>query len=460
MKIFLASNDESLIASCRVILAEVFGSELELAIGRSGDAAEDGGQAHQENFAQSDAEGSRQGYAGAVGQSRPEATGQPHGEGLFISDLAPGQTDFPAAFDRTDSRQHLFLLHSKNPSGQERLVAGGGIGVLLEPFEPDALRVFFREAREKAPEEIDFSAKAATLRGERDEMLQFLIQADLKLQEYDNDRSNFLARSLHDFRAPLTAICGYCGLLLAEDLGALTAEQREVLERMQQSAKRLSRLTDAMFRLSIHRQAAQELKVERADMRDCVDRALHEVALFVDDKGISVAVAIEESADGLLFDKSQIEQTLVNLLDNACKFTPRNGRIEIKGYPFFWERRINHAGALDPSADRRMNCVHAPNSFRVDIRDTGPGVPHIHAAKIFEEHTSYSGGQDRSGGGLGLAICRMILQQHRGQVWAESHAAGAVFSFVLPVPAFSSHAPTGASGTAPAYAAGAGEDRA
>ena len=76
--------------------------------------------------------------------------------------------------------------------------------------------------------------------------------------------------------------------------------------------------------------------------------------------------------------------------------------------------------------------MQAPNSFRVDIRDSGPGVPMDHIEKIFEEYTSYSGGQDRSGGGLGLAICKFILNLHQGQVWAESGPEGSTFSFVLP----------------------------
>src|ERR1035441_3642386 len=73
------------------------------------------------------------------------------------------------------------------------------------------------------------------------------------------------------------------------------------------------------------------------------------------------------------------------------------------------------------------------NSFRVDIRDSGPGIQAVHADRIFEEYTSYGGRQDRSGGGLGLAICRMILRRHHGHLWAESHPSGAVFSFVLPL---------------------------
>jgi signal transduction histidine kinase len=188
-----------------------------------------------------------------------------------------------------------------------------------------------------------------------------------------------------------------------------------------------------MLKLSIRQHVDRELNLEKADMRDCVEQALHEVALFLEDKRITIKFEMEPAPEGLFFDRSQMEQTLVNLLDNACKFTPRNGTIEIRGYPFFWERRNWRTTSLDQTVERRVRQIEAANSFRVDISDSGPGIPAVHAARIFEEYTSYSGGHDRSGGGLGLAICRMILQQHRGKVWAESHSAGAVFSFVLPV---------------------------
>ena len=121
----------------------------------------------------------------------------------------------------------------------------------------------------------------------------------------------------------------------------------------------------------------------------------------------------------------------INLLDNACKFTPKYGCIEVRGYPFFWERRAKLTTA-NINGERRSSRLQAPNAFRVDICDSGPGVPFEHLEKIFEEYTSYSGGQDRSGGGLGLAICKFILNLHQGQVWAESGTDGSTFSFVLP----------------------------
>jgi signal transduction histidine kinase len=129
----------------------------------------------------------------------------------------------------------------------------------------------------------------------------------------------------------------------------------------------------------------------------------------------------------------RLEQVLVNLLDNACKFTPRSGKILIRAYPYFWERRVAGRTGVGSGADRRLQDDHTPNSYRIDICDSGPGVHPAHLPRIFEEYTCYGGGIDRSGGGLGLAICRMIIQQHKGHIWAENTGSGTVFSLVLPV---------------------------
>jgi signal transduction histidine kinase len=128
-----------------------------------------------------------------------------------------------------------------------------------------------------------------------------------------------------------------------------------------------------------------------------------------------------------------MKQALVNLLENACKFSSREGTIEIKGYPFFWERRTRQVLSFDRTADRRIRRSADFNSFRVDIRDSGPGIPPEQVERIFEQFTAYGGAQDRSGGGLGLAICRMIINRHQGRLWAESSQLRAMFSFVLPL---------------------------
>jgi signal transduction histidine kinase len=345
---------------------------------------------------------------------------------LYIWD-GPTGFEMARATDRPFSR-HLFLVHRNDVGQFHQDLGGAGAAIILKPVTRACLSAFLGFA---ASSHWERPYAATALRAERDDMLQCLIQSNLRLQEYDQDRTNFLARAVHDFRAPLTAAGGYCGLLLSEALGAVTAEQKEVLRRMQNSIKRLSRMAAAMFELSVGRQIRLQPDLREADLRDCVEQAMHEITPFADSKDISISVDLDSEAGALHMERGQIEQVLINILDNACKFTPRNGVIDIRGYPHFWERRARR-GSI-PAMDRRTAESRLPNCYRVDIRDSGPRIPREHLEKIFEEYTSYAGGKDRSGGGLGLAICRMIITAHEGRIWAENTEQGPQFSFVLPV---------------------------
>jgi signal transduction histidine kinase len=349
-------------------------------------------------------------------------------DGDFYIWDSPTRIDLPQGIDQRFSK-HLFLVPRKDVSKFHENAGTAEAAILLKPVTRACLSAFLGLAASTFHERI---SAAHSLRADRDEMLQCLIQANLQLQEYDQDRTNFLARAVHDFRAPLTATGGYCGLLLSEALGPLTENQKEVLGRMQHSTKRLSRMASAMFELSVGRHVKRQPDLRQADIQECVEQALHEVAPFIDGKNLSLAVELDREAGTLLLERGQIEQVLINLLDNACKFTPKSGSIEIRGTPYFWDRRTMH---LSPAArtERRYEECQSPNSYRMDIRGSGPRIPRAHLEKIFEEYTSYAGGQDRSGGGLGLAICRMIITAHEGRVWAENTEQGPRFSFVLPV---------------------------
>ena len=326
--------------------------------------------------------------------------------------------------------KNLFLVERKDLAGfRERTGTDDG-HILLKPVTRATLAAFLGMAsngRQDGAAHHDSS-----LRADRDEILQCLIQANLRLQEYDQDRTTFLARAVHDFRAPLTALSGYCGLLLSEPLGPLNEAQREVLRRMQHSSKRLSRMAAAMFQLSVGRHVKRRPDLERGDIRECVEQALHEITPFAEDKSIEISADFAPSDRPLYFEAGQMEQVLINILDNACKFTPKAGTIELRGYPYFWERRMSHA-AVPNGAERRHRVRREPNAYRVDIRDSGNAIPQEHLDHIFEEYTSYAGGRDRSGGGLGLAITRMIVNQHEGRVWAENTEQGPMFAIVLPM---------------------------
>ena len=325
--------------------------------------------------------------------------------------------------DRVSSK-HLYLVSRKDLPEFRRQMAVAEAHILLKPVTPVTLAAFLGFAVSSRGND--------PLREDRDEILQCLVQTNLTLQEYDQDRTNFLARAVHDFRAPLTALSGYCGLMLDESFGPINETQQEVLGRMRHSAQRLSRMASAMFQLSIARHVKKRPDFERGDLRECLDQALHEIAPFADERRITVTPELEAGDDGLFFEPGQMEQVLINILDNACKFTPKAGVIEIRGYPFFWERRSGQAG-MPPGAERRHSANQEPNSYRIDITDSGAAIPKEHLESIFEEYASYSGGRDRSGGGLGLAICRLIVTQHEGRVWAENTELGPRFSIVLPL---------------------------
>jgi signal transduction histidine kinase len=349
---------------------------------------------------------------------------------LCIWDFTPPEAELVTGLNGS-LQKCLFVVQRQHVPVLQEHAGTADLHIVLKPVTRATLSAFLNETCRSSQNLEVVPSRLGTLRAERDEMLQCLMQANLKLQEYDQARTNFLARCLHDFRAPLTTFVGYCSLLSDGQLGPVTVEQRETLETMRHSARRLTRITNAMFQLSVDQKVEQGLRLEPGDLREAVDQALREVAPFLEDKRINLAAEIEPAPQQMYFDAARVEQMLINLLDNACKFTPRGGAIEIKGYPFFWDRRM-HQAVKTGTPDRRLEQVRHPNCLRIDILDSGPGIAPAHLNKIFEEYTSYSGGNDRSGGGLGLAICKMIALQHGGQIWAENTASGARFSFVVP----------------------------
>jgi len=362
---------------------------------------------------------------------------------VYVWDYAPGTPSAPPV-SANDPAQHLVLVDSKHLDEIGALPESACI--LLKPVSAFTLRAFLEMAW-KTWQFRQQAREAATLRLDRDALLQYVLEVNLKLQEYDQERSNFLARAIHDFRAPLTALHGYCGLLAEGKLGAVNSGQRELLERMRYSTSRLTRLAGGTLELLTEGRVTRTPNRTEGDIEEALDQALQDVYPFLQDKQIEIDVQIEPAAGSLLFETELIQQVLMNLLENSTKFTPRDGRITVRGYPVEHGTSASaHAsgpGAQAPDSDSQAPYFdfQAPFSdfqerigegYRMDIMDSGPGVPAHLAEKIFEQYASYRGTGDRSGGGLGLAICRAIVVAHGGAIWATPSRDGGCFSFVLP----------------------------
>jgi signal transduction histidine kinase len=344
--------------------------------------------------------------------NRQDAIPEAH---LYIWDYTPG-LDLQSYILARRNGQHLVVTDPKNLDSLSEVQ--NFVCILLRPVAPSTLKAFVEFAF-KTWEGQQHVREAEALRLDRDTLLQCLLEVNLKLQEYDRERTNFLARALHDFRTPLTALHGYCGLLAEGKLGEVTAAQRELLERMRHSTRRLARLAGGTLDLLIHGRIQKRVAKLETDIGQIFERALDDIFPFVQDKSVHVDTRITPPEGILFLEPEQIQQVLVNLLENSCRFTPRNGHIKIRGYTVHRDDANDFAEA-----------------YRVDISDSGPGVPANLAERIFEEYSSYSGGADRSGGGLGLAICRAIITAHGGTIWTKPSEAGGKFSFILPLSPF------------------------
>lgn len=315
----------------------------------------------------------------------------------------------------------LFLVDPKDLAAFGEQMEGRPVSILLKPIQRRPVEAFLESFRQSWQSRSEHE-NAERFRSERDELLQHLLQANLRLQEYDQERTQFLARALHDLRTPLMSIRGICGLLLQGDLGPLHARQRELLESVEHSSARMARLVSGMFELSIEGRVQRTLQFEPGNIETCVRHALQDVSLLVQEKQLRITSDCTPPPTAMFMESQRIEELLINLLENACKFTPRCGKIDVHGYPVSWD--------FDHSTPR--NSASFPNAYRIDVRDSGPGIDSNMLEAIFEQYTSAVSQADRSGGGLGLAICRLVAEAHKGRVWAMSSKDGAVFSLVLP----------------------------
>jgi signal transduction histidine kinase len=350
-----------------------------------------------------------------------ETPGSRHGTAdVTIWDLSSGEAPHGLAEDSHD----LFVVSRKALPDVQKLLPVCTFGLLLKPVKRPVLHAFLSTAlRSWGNHSEDHQAR--TRLESRDQLLQALLEANVRLQECDQDRSNFLARALHDFRTPLTALQGYCEMLIRQSAGPLDADQIDLLQRMQHSIGRLSRTSRAMFELSIHHNTEAKPRLLKTNIDNCIQNAVHQIIPTAQDKGINVNLDLDPPDTYLYIDPAAIEQVFVNLLENACKFTPRGGAIEIRGRVSTPDGQPKSRNSL---VERRSVSV-----YKVEVQDTGMGILPEHLESVFEEFTSYAGARDRSGGGLGLAICKMLVTAHKGAIWAESNEGGTTISLTLPM---------------------------
>jgi len=238
------------------------------------------------------------------------------------------------------------------------------------------------------------------------------IQAALVVAKEDAERSNkfkdhFLSTMSHELRTPLNAVLGFSDLLTDERYGQLNDRQRRYVNHIHAGGQHLLRLVNDILDLSKIQAGRLQLAIESVR----VNTALSEVADALRPLAQKKSQVLIQHASpdlGVRVDATRFKQMLMNLLGNAIKFTPEGGKIEL--------------------AAHQLGEV-----VRVEIRDSGPGIPLQEQQRIFESfHRLQQSDEMSEGTGLGLAITRRLVELHGGHLGLESQpGSGSCFYFTL-----------------------------
>ena len=262
---------------------------------------------------------------------------------------------------------------------------------------------------------------------------QELLQAYMQLQERYHRCTDALASAAHDLKTPLAILSGYIELLQNEKLGPLSERQRSILQDMQASSARLEHFVQDFLTFSVLETGELKMKFESGDMNACLSEICGFWSARFQQKSVALYFLANEKLPPFVFDYAKVQRVLSNLLDNAAKFTPAGGTVWLHAEPHMWERRSNYLAR--PGQERRKLKSEVPNSVKVSVSDTGPGIaPEFHQ-EIFDDFFRLpQAGVSGEGVGLGLAIARRLVQAFGGKIWLESEqGAGCKFCFLLPV---------------------------
>ncbi len=239
-------------------------------------------------------------------------------------------------------------------------------------------------------------------------MASQLETAFKKQQEMEQNRKELVAAISHDLRTPLASL-----RLMTEAVSDGVADEQQTrvfLERMRGEVEYMTGLIEDLFELSQLDAGAIKLHKERGNLADLISDTLESLRGQAEAKKQELQGAILTDLPELEFDPRKIQRVLNNLVGNAIRYTPENGRITI---------------VAQKKAERIKVCVI----------DNGEGVPPQDLERIFEPfyRAERSRGREQGGAGLGLAIARGLIEAHNGKIWAENLEKGSRFTFELPV---------------------------
>lgn len=236
-----------------------------------------------------------------------------------------------------------------------------------------------------------------------------LEQANRELREADRYKDEFLAALSHELRTPLSAVIGFGSMLDDGDAGPLTPEQKAYMKNLLTGANALRATVSDLLELSRIQAGKFSLSCSITEYPPLVHSALEDLKPLAAEKGVTLDVSVPVDGEVVL-DGERVMSVIHNLVENALKFTPSGGTVTVHG--------------------------HAEGDVIVtEVRDTGTGIPPEALTRLFKRFQQVDMSSTRPSGGLGmgLAICKAIVEAHGGKIGVMSESGrGSTFWFTLP----------------------------
>jgi protein-histidine pros-kinase len=232
-----------------------------------------------------------------------------------------------------------------------------------------------------------------------------------RMLEANRLKTEFLANMSHELRTPLNAIIGFAALMYKGKVGPLSPEHREYVGDILTSSRHLLQLINDVLDLAKVESGKMEFRPEEVDLAQLTTEVRDILRGLAAKKRLRVEIDVDEAARKVVVDAARVKQILYNYLSNAIKFTPEGGRIFVRV------------------------ASESPSLFRIDVEDTGVGIPSEQLGKLFVEFQQLdaSAAKRHQGTGLGLALTKRIVEGHGGRVAVRSTPGhGSTFSAVLP----------------------------
>jgi PAS domain S-box-containing protein len=221
-------------------------------------------------------------------------------------------------------------------------------------------------------------------------------------------KMRFLALVSHELRTPLTSIKGFTSTLLANDVSWTAEQKKQFLEVIDSESDRLQALIEQLLDLSQMQAGALQLTKIAQSFSPCLDLVQQQLAGILANREFDIHMP--DDLPNVMIDESRIVQVLSNIIENAVKFAPQGTRITLT------------AAVVDGMVE-------------IDIHDEGPGIPKDRRESIFEAFNQMEKKPHQSlGVGIGLAVCKGIVEAHGGDVWIKDDPSpGATITFTLPM---------------------------